>query len=817
MSVVGRYNSKQLYFPEKLINKLNTIKKEALTIVEAPLGYGKTTALHHFFDEEDVTYEWLDVSTKDCYRTFDELCVVLKRFDEHISAEFKKVGFPVDDELCDKCIKVLKKLEFDEIQYMVIDNYQNVSNEMLNRMLVETSKLHNQKLHIVIMTNALNGQILRDKVFSGEANYIAKSDFEFTTEEIEKYYRKCGLKISEEEAEYLQKFTDGWISAIYLQLLHYIEDKSFQRNIGINTLIGEMLWDKLSIDKQDLLIKLGLFDYFTLRQAVMLAGDKLNEQEVKQLLTSNMLISYDSLSRKYYIHGLLKYFLKQQLEELEPIFKNDIYIKAGNWYEGNKDYFKAIQVYYGIEDYEGIYRMKFNITDIEKDIVLENKEMFINIVKSADTAIKGKYMSTALVLSLVLFLYHEKDFFADECEELLECLNNKEESRSTNIYKGNLELLFAFNNYNKLELMKEHFEKACEYMKIPTNLMSSGMSWSFRTPSVFNNLYRSEANADKQIAIFEEIIPYYYKLTGGRGKGAEALMKAELLLNQMDFESAEILCHKAIYMAETRHQTNIYITAMFCLGRISVYKGDFENVKFTIRSIYQKLEETNDFSESIVVDMAESYIKILMGSYNDISSWLKDNTSIEKKCVIFNMGFSNMIYGRYLIEQEQYSKFVGISGQMLGVAGIYNSVIYNIYTLIYIAIADYQLGHVDKFKKFICEAIDLAIMDKIYLPFVDNYNYLQEVGMELSGKYLEFMESVAKYAEVYGSRFKVVKSNNYGLTKREYEIARLAADRLTNREIALKLHITENTVKSNLKNVFSKLDIKSRASLSKLL
>ena len=64
--------------------------------------------------------------------------------------------------------------------------------------------------------------------------------------------------------------------------------------------------------------------------------------------------------------------------------------------------------------------------------------------------------------------------------------------------------------------------------------------------------------------------------------------------------------------------------------------------------------------------------------------WLKDNSGIEKKCVVYNMGFANLIYGRYLLETGQYMKLIGISGQMLGVAGIYDNVMYKIYTYIYI-------------------------------------------------------------------------------------------------------------------------------------
>ena len=51
------------------------------------------------------------------------------------------------------------------------------------------------------------------------------------------------------------------------------------------------------------------------------------------------------------------------------------------------------------------------------------------------------------------------------------------------------------------------------------------------------------------------------------------------------------------------------------------------------------------------------------------------------------------------------------------------------------------------------------------------------------------------------------------LTAREREIALLAADGLTNREIAAGLNISENTVKTLLKRSFEKIGVNSRAQL----
>lgn len=812
MTVVSRYNSKQVYIPDELMNKLDTVYKEALTIVEAPLGYGKTTAIRNLFENTDYTYVWLNVELKDRGRFFNDLCVAFKSFDEEISDRLKASGYPWDEDVCNRNISIIREMDLSEPVYLIIDNYQNVADDMLSTFFMAITGLHNSQIHIVLITQVINDCVLREKVNSQDVNYISKSAFEFTDEEIIIYYRKCGIRLSHEEAQYLRKYTDGWISAIYLQLLHYIENKAFETDIGVNQLIGEMFWDRLSITGQDLLIKLGLFENFTLRQAVRMAGGSMNENEVKKILSSNQLITYDRLQRKYYIHGLLRFFLESEIDKLEPVFKKDIYYQAGKWYAGNDEYFNAIKVFYRIHDYKSIYEMHFGIEDIEEYITGSHKEMFIDIIRNTPDDVVKNNIETSMVMALVLFMYHEKDFYIEKCNQLYDIL---EEIGSKGMLKGEVHLLLALSKYNRLGEMKNHYEKACGYMKAPSSFMSSGMLWTFKTPTVLSNIYRSGSGVGEQLKTFEDMIPYYYRLTGGLGKGADAMAKAEVLLNQMDFESAEILCHKALYMAETRNQFNIYVAAMFCLARISAYNGDSENIKYILRSVNHKMEEAKEYKNGIIVDMTYSYMCILTGDENDITGWLKDNSSIEKKCVVYNIGFANLIYGRYLIETGQYMKLIGISGQMLGVAGIYDNVMYKIYTYIYIAAADYQLGNTDKAQKFIVEALALACDDKIYLPFVENYTFLRQFMPVENENYHEFLEKLDGYDKIYGDKINIVKKNTHGLTKREEDIAKLAAERFTNREIALKLHISENTVKSNLKNVFSKIGIKSRSELAK--
>ena len=55
------------------------------------------------------------------------------------------------------------------------------------------------------------------------------------------------------------------------------------------------------------------------------------------------------------------------------------------------------------------------------------------------------------------------------------------------------------------------------------------------------------------------------------------------------------------------------------------------------------------------------------------------------------------------------------------------------------------------------------------------------------------------------------------LTKRELEIARLATDRLTNREIAAALFLSDKTIESHLRNIFHKLGVSSRVEVARAI
>ena len=59
-----------------------------------------------------------------------------------------------------------------------------------------------------------------------------------------------------------------------------------------------------------------------------------------------------------------------------------------------------------------------------------------------------------------------------------------------------------------------------------------------------------------------------------------------------------------------------------------------------------------------------------------------------------------------------------------------------------------------------------------------------------------------------------VKKRNHKLTVKEEEVLKLVAQGSTNKEIAFKLYISENTVKFHIRNIMEKLHFKNRAQIA---
>lgn len=825
MAIIKKYDPNQIYISDRLKERLETIFTSPVTIIETPMGYGKTTAVREFLKDSGRKYIWFNVDNDDREQFLSDFSAKLNSISECTADNIRAIGYPADTSTSGRMANAILELEFEEPTVLVIDNYQFISDEYMNDVIKDISGKQHETLRVVCITQVITSGVTFDLVLGRKINYLSKADFELSRTEIAEYYKQCGIKLEEEEAEFLNQYTEGWMSALYLQILSYVKSNSFEHTVSIDKLVSKAIWENLNCREQDFLVSMSIFSDFSMRQAAVMSQNIISEREREQLLENNGFIKYDSKSRKYYIHSILKYFLENEFEKLEPVFKKRIYKSAGEWYAANDNNYMAMTYFVKIHDYEAIMAMDWSKASFGEKISKSNKRLFMDIVSATPYSVKQKYIRNYLVFVFSLFLLNERAYFNKECEFTREYIENNSEMSAIERKEllGEFELINALVHYNDIQKMNQCYKRAFDYMGAPTKLFNGNMTLDFETPSALSIFHRRAGQLEEELLSMDEMMPDYYRITEGNSKGMEALMRAEALFNQGNLNDADILCEKAKYMAESRMQTSIYLSALLIQSRISLVHADYEKLHRYLDEMSNIVEQENRYDLCKMLDLCQSFIYVTLEEIEKLPAWLMDSARIEAKASILNLGYANLIYGRYLLINAEYNKLLAISGQMLEIAGIFSNVMYKIYTYIYIAIAKYKTRKPDKAVEFLIEAVKLAYEDKIVMPFVEHNatieQLLEKINITYDNlRYREFIKLIKDITSRYTKGLTTVKRAakndlSYGLTKRELEVAKLAALRMTNKEIADKLFIAESTVKSNLKTIFNKLEINSRSEL----
>ena len=145
-----------------------------------------------------------------------------------------------------------------------------------------------------------------------------------------------------------------------------------------------------------------------------------------------------------------------------------------------------------------------------------------------------------------------------------------------------------------------------------------------------------------------------------------------------------------------------------------------------------------------------------------------------------------------------------------------------IYAHIFLAAAHAMLDAREKALESLRAALDAALPDDVLMPFVENADLVlplllapQETRHEDDvRRILALAEPWLRHLGLPGTRASEIP---FGLSVKQYEIARLAAEGRTGPEIACRVGLGLNTVKTHLKTVYRKCGANNRPELRRLL
>ncbi len=180
-----------------------------------------------------------------------------------------------------------------------------------------------------------------------------------------------------------------------------------------------------------------------------------------------------------------------------------------------------------------------------------------------------------------------------------------------------------------------------------------------------------------------------------------------------------------------------------------------------------------------------------------------------------------MIENQVYLAQGAYAKVIGRSEGLLAMCQAMHYALVALHIRIQTAAAYEMLGKHDEARALLAQALADAAPDGFLLPFAENYRCLSPLLHRDSTAPAPQIIALGEAAEArlrQADRPEALAA----LTEREHEIVELMTQRLSNREIAEKLFLTEGSVKQYVKQIYSKLHIEGdtrtkRRQLSELL
>ncbi|WKY49000.1 LuxR C-terminal-related transcriptional regulator [Eubacteriaceae bacterium ES3] len=810
--------TQNLHFTTKLLNKLSPIREYPLTIVEAPMGYGKTTAIRHFHKATDDQVLWLKIYDDSIDSFWDSFARLLGELKEEIYYELSSLGFPDDSVSMREVLRLLNNLKFSTKYFLVLDDYHLLKSpevDLFLTMLIE-NKIEN--LHIVLITRYTSFEKMEELSLKGQLYHLTREAFELREKDITEYYQECSVTISQEQARMLHSMTEGWISALYLMLLNFIEDGILKPTDSIYKLIEKTVYKALTSKQQDFITRMSVFNHFSLRLAAFIWGKPDTAAMLDSIVRQNAFIAYDQQSKTYQIHSLFRNYLQEKLEEdgQQEILTQ----KAAAWYLEQGEYTIARQFLYACGDFEQI----LNSIEEEKARLFTRQNMATlrHYLDECPEEIRSRHHYALLILCVHFLLHNEFAAFTNTFKEVAANIGSDpsltDKQRKT-LY-GEFELIYGVSCFNNLNEMAAHFEKSRQLLTGSTSIYDLKSDWTHGSLSVLYLYHRESGKLLDNIHTLKIGLPCYESLTKGNGRGGSEMMAAEYHYNQGDFLSAEVALNKALHKAQPSDQWGIVLAARFLQMRIDWMKGDFPHI-FHLQSLMQEeMASRIDYHYLHNLELCQMYFYAQCDQKYKIPESLARPERGEIRLLHASFAMFNIIYGRVLLINEHYTKLIGSGDYFLETAGFYPNMLGVIYTHLYLAAGNAKLDRPAQALESLKKALDIAMPDGLYMPFAENSDYLRPILKKLAaqGIYKTELRNILALSKTYQNAREKLKTKYFpedkqSLTDREKEIALLAAQGLTNKAIADKLFISANTVKSALKSVYSKLSINNRTLL----
>ncbi|MDD2554426.1 MAG: LuxR C-terminal-related transcriptional regulator [Desulfotomaculaceae bacterium] len=803
----------KLLHRQRINNLLEGIFNVPLLFLISSMGYGKTTAVKSFLGaQKNLQYTWLSLYNyeNDEIWLWQKFCQSLAGIDSELSKRLAQYGLPKTVLDREYILDIIQNT-ITRRTVLVIDDYQENKNPSIDLLLTIIARASIPQLHILIISRSYPEMPINELELKGLCRELSQDRFEFTREETVELFRQNGFQLSAEEQTLLCNITDGWVAAIYLSLIKYAENQTFEDIQQITRLVKTAVYDKFDPNTQETLLKLSPLDNFGLEEAMFISENQTAPQLIRKLTTNNCFIRYDNISRTYALHALLRTTLQEQFV-FADIDKPGLFSRCGDWHARSNRYIEAVDFYHRAGSYEKILNI------FEKPGSAEVFDLAPKTIISAFNDM-DKQLKLSRPLAYITYIYcYLVSVDAREGAELLYEAKAIYEADDSLIDKeqilGEIALAESFLQFNDAPLMNECYKRAYTLFGGTSSRISNPEAiFTFGSPHTLYLYHKDEGKLLTLVEIIENDIKYYNHVANGCGTGFEHTARAEYYLETGDLSNAELFAYKAIFKAKTRNQLCLVICGNLCLARLALLNGKPGEAFSLLEELRAEVEAAANPVLLNSIDLAAGYIYGNLGRLKQIPYWLQDGDF--SRCNLYYQGTGNnyITIGQVAVLRKSFAELEIIAETMQETYKPKNHIFGLIFAGIYDAIAKKHLYGLEKSRQALLPTIKLASADGIITPFAENipelHSVLQSIPPAGNNRWIT---QVLDLGERFMHSWQLVSNQEESppLTGREIEVLTLLEKGCTQKEIAERLYLSQNTVRRHLQNIYEKLGVKNK-------
>ena len=803
-----KWNLNTVYISERLQESLRPISRCAMTTVVAPMGYGKTTAVNWYLSER-AKAETPHIIRISVYS--DNLAIFWKSVQE----AFARAGFcflreypcPTDaagggllaDDLC-------HALAGETPCYLFIDDFHLLTDKRAALFLCMLANRLPANVHLIVAS--------RDRFLpAAEAVRLGAKVYQIGTEqlrlnhtELAVYAHRCGTELSDAQVESLLYSSEGWFSAVYLNLRTLSERGVLpSRHSDIYATFTAAMIDPLPEKQREFLAVMGLADEFTVEMAQYVTGDPDAGQVLSLLTEQNAFVTRLPDGVTYRFHHMMKACAERRFLRLDAETQRLYWERFGLWHEQHRQYLHALAAYRRSENYDAMLR----VIRSDAGILLASlkPEDVLDALDKCPAETLKAYSFAILVLMRRMFTWRQIPKMLELKALLLAAIEEhpelSEEERGNLL--GECDLILSFLCYNDISAMSRLHRSASAQMSRPAISIQSGGGWTFGSPSVLMMFYRAPGELERELAEMDECMPHYYQVTNHHGQGAETIMRAEALFCQGRFTDAHIELERAYAQVKNNGQINMALCCDFLSRRLSRYTDVDQQYTFAER--YAELLRYHDAAWINLWSATSAYYHALRGETDKIPEIFSQHRLSDINMLAPGKPMMEMIENQVYLAEGAYAKVIGRSAELLAVCEAMHYALVALHLRVQTAAAYGKLGKIEEARAWLEKALSDAAPDGFVMPFVENYDYIKPLLARKTQSPLAAQIMALGEAARARSMASVRPAVLGALTTREYEIVELMGQRLSNREIAEKLYLSEGSVKQYVNQIYSKLHI----------